>query len=180
MNFSQNFTYAPNDREVLEDGEYLARITFTKENANIPGALDIFFAFPGHMASCEPNKMTIFSRPVLGTVKKNGEKVTEDDCKKWDFNFSRFIDAFKIDKNYLDNQATWMNKQGWVTVKSRENSQYKNIFIAFNQHEKKDETVPNAVNALADAVGGTVTKDDGKYKKPAENISAENFQEDIF
>jgi hypothetical protein len=73
-----------------------------------------------------------------------------------------------------------MNKQGWVTVKSRENSQYKNIFIAFNQHEKKDETVSNAVNALADAVGGTVTKDDGKYKKPAENISAENFQEDIF
>ena len=178
MNFSQNFTYAPNDRETLADGEYLARISFTKENTSVPGgALDVFFTYPGHLTSCEPNKMTLFPRPKLNDTKKNGEKVTENDLKKWDFNFSRFIDAFKIDRNFLDNQAAWMGKQGWVTVKSKEGSPYKNIFIAFNQHEEKKEEKPaSAVEALKNAVGGTVEK----YEKPKEESSAENFQEDIF
>ena len=178
--FAQGFNYIPDDTEVLSEGEYLAEISMVKDNGFIADAKDVFFRFPGHKVRCTPCKMTLFARPILGNLKKNGDKITEDDLKKWDNSMSRFIDAFKIDAKMLENSATWTGKCAYVVVKKDKNGEYSNIFLSFNQHKddekKTSETTaetPAEVKKVAEAVGA-------EYVKPAAKVSAENFPEDIF
>ena len=121
--FAQGFNYIPDDTEVLSEGEYLAEISMVKDNGFIADAKDVFFRFPGHKMRCSPCKMTLFARPILGSSKKNGDKITEDDLKKWDNSMSRFIDAFKIDAKMLENSATWTGKRAYVVVKKDKNGE---------------------------------------------------------
>ena len=178
--FAQGFNYIPDDTEVLSEGEYLAEISMVKDNGFIADAKDVFFRFPGHKMRCSPCKMTLFARPILGSSKKNGDKITEDDLKKWDNSMSRFIDAFKIDAKMLENSATWTGKRAYVVVKKDKNGEYPNIFLSFNQHkddennaEKTAAEIPAEVKKVAQAVGGT-------YVKPEKEVSANDFPEDIF
>lgn len=178
--FAQGFNYIPDDTEVLSEGEYLAEISMVKDNGFIADAKDVFFRFPGHKMRCNPCKMTLFARPILGSSKKNGDKITEDDLKKWDNSMSRFIDAFKIDAKMLENSATWTGKRAYVVVKKDKNGEYSNIFLSFNQHkddennaEKTTAEIPAEVKKVAQAVGGT-------YVKPEKEVSANDFPEDIF
>lgn len=178
--FAQGFTYIPDDVEVLAEGEYLAEISMVKDNGFIADAKDVFFRFPGHKMRCSPCKMTLFARPILGSSKKNGDKITEDDLKKWDNSMSRFIDAFKIDAKMLENSATWTGKRAYIVVKKDKNGEYSNIFLSFNQHkddEKKSSDAPAEapaeVKKVAQAVGA-------EYVKPAAEVTAQNFPEDIF
>ena len=121
--------------------------------------------------------MTLFARPILGSSKKNGDKITEDDLKKWDNSMSRFIDAFKIDAKMLENSATWTGKRAYVVVKKDKNGEYSNIFLSFNQHkddEKKSENTPEEVKSFANSIGAE------KVKKTSESGSSpENFKEDL-
>lgn len=178
--FAQGFTYIPDDVEVLAEGEYLAEISIVKDNGFIADAKDVFFRFPGHKMRTNPSKMTLFARPILGSSKKNGDKITEDDLKKWDNSMSRFIDAFKIDAKLLENPQTWVGKRAYVVVKKDKNGEYSNIFLSFNQHkdenknaEKPAAEIPAEVKKVAEAVGGT-------YVKPEKEVSANDFPEDIF
>lgn len=178
--FAQGFNYIPDDTEILSEGEYLAEISMVKDNGFIADAKDVFFRFPGHKMRCSPCKMTLFARPILGSSKKNGDKITEDDLKKWDNSMSRFIDAFKIDAKMLENSATWTGKRAYVVVKKDKNGEYLNIFLSFNQHkddEKKSSDAPAEapaeVKKVAQAVGA-------EYVKPAAEVTAQNFPEDIF
>lgn len=178
--FAQGFNYIPDDTEVLSEGEYLAEISMVKDNGFIADAKDVFFRFPGHKMRCSPCKMTLFARPILGSLKKNGDKITEDDLKKWDNSMSRFIDAFKIDAKMLENSATWTGKRAYIVVKKDKNGEYSNIFLSFNQHkddEKKSSDAPAEapaeVKKVAQAVGA-------EYVKPAAEVTAQNFPEDIF
>jgi hypothetical protein len=178
--FAQGFNYIPDDTEVLSEGEYLAEISMVKDNGFIADAKDVFFRFPGHKVRCTPCKMTLFARPILGSSKKNGDKITEDDLKKWDNSMSRFIDAFKIDAKMLENSATWTGKRAYVVVKKDKNGEYSNIFLSFNQHkddEKKSSDTPAEapaeVKKVAQAVGA-------EYVKPEKEVTAQDFPEDIF
>lgn len=178
--FAQGFNYIPDDTEILTEGEYLAEISMVKDNGFIADAKDVFFRFPGHKMRCSPCKMTLFARPILGSSKRNGDKITEDDLKKWDNSMSRFIDAFKIDAKMLENSATWTGKRAYVVVKKDKNGEYSNIFLSFNQHkddEKKSSDAPAEapaeVKKVAQAVGA-------EYVKPAAEVTAQNFPEDIF
>ncbi len=178
--FAQGFNYIPDDTEVLSEGEYLAEISMVKDNGFIADAKDVFFRFPGHKMRCNPCKMTLFARPILGSSKKNGDKITEDDLKKWDNSMSRFIDAFKIDAKMLENSATWTGKRAYVVVKKDKNGEYSNIFLSYNQHKDDEKTaekttaeIPAEVKKVAQAVGGT-------YEKPEKEVTANDFPEDIF
>ena len=175
--FAQGFNYIPDDTEVLSEGEYLAEISMVKDNGFIADAKDVFFRFPGHRVRCTPCKMTLFARPILGSSKRNGDKITEDDLKKWDNSMSRFIDAFKIDAKMLENSATWSGKRAYVVVKKDKNGEYSNIFLSFNQHkddEKKSETTPDEVKSFANSVGAAEVK-----KTSESGSSPENFKEDL-
>ena len=178
--FAQGFTYIPDDTEVLSEGEYLAEISMVKDNGFIADAKDVFFRFPGHKMRCNPCKMTLFARPILGSSKKNGDKITEEDLKKWDNSMSRFIDAFKIDAKMLENSATWSGKRAYVVVKKDKNGEYSNIFLSFNQHKDEEnkpaettENVPGEVKKIAEAFGAS-------YVKPEKEVSAKDYPEDIF
>ncbi|WP_147612309.1 hypothetical protein [Treponema pectinovorum] len=139
--FANGFQYYEDTTDYLEEGDYYARIKSVLDHKTLPNAVNVFFEIMDH-PNATPCAMTLFARPALGEIKKDGTPITQDDLKRWDASMSRFFDAFKItpgDFNFIH----WVKKVGYVTVrKNKNNPQYSSLFVAFKQH--KENSTPQA------------------------------------
>jgi len=177
-NFGNGFSYiAEEQKYYLAEGDYHAIISNVQDNKHLQNAVDVFFRIEGH-PNASPYTMTLFARPVLGTQKKDGNAISQEDLEKWDRSMSRFFDAFGINKGDFD-FTHWKNHTGYVTCKKNKNNDYCSLFVAFNQHKEAaaPSSAPAEVQKIAKAVGGTATKDPVPNGQPA--TPEGSFPEDI-
>ena len=163
-------------KDYLKDGEYFAKITNVVDNTKLDGAKNVLFQIKGHPAA-SPSSMTLFPRPQEGVLKHNGEMTTKENVEMWDRSMSRFFRAFNIAPGNFDFK-TWLGHTAYITVKENKNdARYSQIYVAFNQHKDAPvqtpaQTAPANVQAVASAVGGTVSN-------VAPSPSGQGYSEDI-
>lgn len=152
--------------DVLEVGDYEVTIAnvAVKGYNNGNQYVELTFAVNGHSADCKPNVMILNDRPVAGTLKSNGNPITEKEVKAWDKSMTRFFETFNIGMGDF-NFRNWQGKKGAVHCDwqydskepDKKSKQFKQFFCNVKKHNEAANasapgTVDNATNEILNQI----------------------------
>ena len=126
-----------------------------------------------------PNKIFFNEAPVVGSYKRNGNSVTEEDLKRWNREMTTFFDCFGIAPGDF-NCSSWVGKIGFCKVAEqydanepdKKSKKFKAIYP--QTPEKEEQPMPSTapVNAPAPV-------QPEEYQPAPETVTPPDFPEDI-
>lgn len=179
MAFNHN-GYQPERSQTLANGMYEMIIRSATEKTNGTGNyIEVELQARGKRG-WTPNKIFFNEAPVVGTYKRNGNPITEDDLKRWNREMTTFFDCFKITAGDF-NVNSWVGKIGWCKVAEqydanepdKKSKKFKAIYPQVM--EKEEQPMP----ASAPTVTAPAPAQPEEYQTAPETVTPPDFPEDI-
>lgn len=114
MAFNHN-GYTPERSQTLPNGIYEMIIRSASEKSNGSGNYIEVEVQARGKRGWTPNKIFFNEAPVVGSYKRNGNPITEEDLKRWNREMTTFFDCFGIEPGNFT-CSSWVGKIGHCKV----------------------------------------------------------------